>query len=613
MCGIAGWVGPAREHSYLAGMLDAIAHRGPDGSGTAFLASGRADHEVALGHRRLSILDLEGGAQPMQSADGRHTLTFNGEIYNFVELKEELAAFGVRFKTASDTEVILAAWARWGKDALLRFRGMFALAIYDRADGSVSFARDPFGKKPLYFAQSGETHLFASEITALLAHPDINAKLNVAAVYDFLTWRYVPSPQTFFEGITKLAPGTVAVLKNGKITHSRYWTPPELDPPAEFKGDPVEAFQDIFDTAVAMRLRSDVPVGMFLSSGIDSAAVLESIVRSGASVKAFSVGFSAAQLSELNEAEAIARHFQTDFEPVILTADGLSCQILEMTKVRAGPVSEPADVAVFAMSHRASRDVKVVLTGEGADEHFTGYPKHLIEARLGRSDLLSRTAGLALSAVKDRRLKIAGKALRSKGREQRLVQWFGALSEAERETVWKTTAPCAEFDRMPFLGKEDMSPLRRILHFDQTSWLPDNVLERGDRMTMAASIELRAPFMDVDLSRLAASLPDYWRASGRTTKRVLREAMAERLPKDVLSRRKLGFPVPVGDWFRAELSEMLRTLLVSRDTVITEFVDADWIAGILRAHENGDAAQDKLLWMLFSLELFLRTYFGRKL
>jgi len=610
MCGIVGWVGPQGQAASLDAMMRSIVHRGPDGSGATSLELSN-ERYATFGHVRLAIVDAAAGAQPMSIEDGRLTLSYNGEIYNYIELREELSALGAVFKTRSDTEVLLTAWQQWGEACLSRLRGMFAFSLHDAETDTVYLARDSYGKKPLFYYQTDDSLIFGSEIGALLAHPKVDCVLDEASVYEYLSWRYVPGPNTFFEGIKKVVPGTLMRWHDNAITTCRFY-----EHPASIKSDgcvknAVSEFTEIFDEAVKIRMRSDVPVGMFLSSGIDSAAVLESVSRSGNDVKAFSVGYSDGQMSELDAAGELASHFDVPFEPILLEPSGLMSYISDMTFARGAPISEAADVPVYVMSKRAAEDVKVVLTGEGADEFFAGYPKHLIEARLGGLGPVMKLTGEIAGRLGNRRLKIAGKAMRTRKYEDRMIQWFGAMSEAERKAVWTGRNVTRPTDVLPFETAKGASALRKALHFDQTSWLPDNVLERGDRMTMAASIELRAPFMDTELAAFAATLPDDWLLKGRVTKRILRAAMADKLPSDVLTRKKKGFPVPISHWFRHDLKEELQGMLCSKNSMISDFVDPDWIQQMVNAHLEGDLSKDKLLWMLFTLELFLQSFFGK--
>lgn len=602
-------MGPRGEEASLNKMMASIAHRGPDDSGSVFLDLRKGNNAV-FGHVRLAIVDTIAGVQPMASTDGHLTLSYNGEIYNYIELRKELCALGAAFQTRSDTEVLLAAWREWGEDCLRHLRGMFAFSLHDARTDTIYLARDGFGKKPLFYFQSDEILVFGSEINAMLAHPAVVYKLDEASVYEYLSWRYVPGPNTFFEGIKKVAPGTVMSWQDNRIKTRRFFNPPETQTQLSAPTDPIGEFSYIFDEAVKIRMRSDMPVGMFLSSGIDSAAVLESVSRSGADVTTFSVGYSDGQMSELEAAGELATHFGAPFVPILLEPSGLMDCISKMTIARGAPVSEAADVPIYTMSQVAAKDVKVVLTGEGADEFFAGYPKHAIEARLGKMNPVMKLTGEMAERFGGRRLKIAGKAMRSGDFERRMIQWFGAMSKAERDEVWKGPNAIRQTATLPFDPAPGASPLRKALHFDQTSWLPDNVLERGDRMTMAASIELRAPFMDTELAAFSARLPDAWRLKGRVTKRILREAMAHKLPAKVLSRKKKGFPVPISHWFRHELRDELEAALCSDNSMIADFVDAGWIKHMFNAHIGGDLSKDKLLWMLFTLELFLQSYFG---
>jgi asparagine synthase (glutamine-hydrolysing) len=578
---------------------------------------------AALGHRRLSIIDLAGGGQPMMSHDGRYTVVFNGEVYNYKELRQELLSAGAHFVTSSDTEVILEGWRQWGEQCLLKFRGMFAFALHDAVDCSVVLARDHFGKKPLFIWErkgaSGDEIVFGSEIQAVLRHPELKPELDDSAVYEFLMWRYVPGPSTFFRGIRKLPPGSLMMWRDGVVRERRYWYPPEeaaIDrhPPA----DPVGAFREVFDDAVRLRLRADVPVGAFLSGGLDSASVVASLAHLGANdIRTFSVGFAGDPASELPAAERTARFVGTEHTPIELEEDTLLAHLPKLSRHRAAPVAETADLPIHLMSVEAARYVKVVLSGEGSDEMFAGYPKHVAEHYLarwrgGRIPPLVAPSLLALARVvpsRARQLTIAGKAMSERSFEDRMVRWFGALGPAERDQIWTGSAVRRRPSMVPFRASAAANPLRRALHFDQTSWLPDNLLERLDMMTMAASIEARAPFMDVRLAEFAASLPNEWRIKRGTTKRVVREALGSRLPKEVVDRPKNGFRMPVSAWFRGPLEQPFHDLLLGRDAVSAQFVNSAEVERLAHEHATGEQDHDKTLWMLFALETFLREFF----
>ncbi len=619
MCGIAGWIGRDAGASVLSEMSGCLTHRGPDGEGSQIIDLGHG-HTAGLGHRRLAIIDRASGGQPMSTQDGRLTITYNGELYNYLELRSELQAMGVGFATRSDTEVILESWRRWGEAAVKKFHGMYAFALHDATDNSVHLVRDPFGEKPLYvYVAGGEADtaiVFASEIPALLRHPDVPAAIDHSSVYDFLVWRYVPGPYTMYQGVRKVRPGTIISWKSGSISEHSYFIPPEARRPETrpaLPDDPIGSLRKILENAVAIRLRSDVPVGMFLSSGLDSASILAFATDAvGPGFPCYSIGFSDGAESELADAEAVAAEFGADFVPVMVSPEDVPAQLAAMTKTRAGPVSEPADIAVQAMAVQASQDVRVVLTGEGADELFAGYPKHIVESHLPSIGMLHRFGGPALTAagrcrLGNPRLELLARALGLADPRDRLVHWFGGITGETRNRVWIGDEAEREPDRMPFSPYGGQSGLRRALHFDQTSWLPDNVLERTDIATMSASVEARAPFLDVRLADLAVALPDVLRLRGRKTKVLLRAAMESRLPAAVMKRKKKGFPIPVAAWFRGSLRDVLEDTVGAPDSRVGAYVDRDWIRNLITDHHKGRASHHKALWMLLSLETFLRS------
>jgi asparagine synthase (glutamine-hydrolysing) len=603
-------------------MTGAIRHRGPDGEGQVTLPlSGGA--VAALGHRRLSIIDLAGGSQPMTSHDGRFTVVFNGEIYNYIEIRDELLARGARFTTCSDTEVILEAWRAWGAECLPRFRGMFAFVLHDDVARSVVLARDQFGKKPLFLAErqtaSGPVLVFGSEIAALLAHPEVHAELDVDTLYQYLCWRYAPGPFTFFRGIRKLQPGSYLTWQAGVMKTQRYWTAPEetarhRPPPSE----PIAAFLDVFDEAVRLRLRADVPLGAFLSGGLDSTAIVATLAHLGApSLRTFSIGFRDDPASELSAAAEAAREIGTTHTSLELAPNDLTTLLPMLSRHRGAPIAEPADLPIYMLSVEAAKHVKVILSGEGSDEMFAGYPKHVVERHLGwlaGPGILS-VAGHALLAVTfpasaaARRLRIASRAMSTRRFDERMISWFGAITPAERGRVWTGPSVSRQPDARPFSPAPGSTPLRRVLHFDQTSWLPDNLLERMDMMTMAASIEARAPFMDIRLAEFASTLPDSYRIKGGITKRIVREALGPRLPQSVLTRRKNGFRMPVTEWFRGPLRDPARELLLASDSITGPYLDRTTIGLYLDQHAKGQQNHDKTLWALFALETFLREFF----
>jgi|AGTN01.1.fsa_nt_gi asparagine synthase (glutamine-hydrolyzing) len=622
MCGIVGWIerdSVAIGPGVTDAMNTAIAHRGPDGAGRWDGTAQGGRWHLSLGHRRLAIIDLEGGVQPMVAPDRGAVLVFNGEIYNFQELRAELAVQGHAFATHSDTEVLLAAYLAWGADCVERLRGMFAFALWDAARERLFLARDRFGKKPLYYWQDGQGALvFASEVKALLAHPRVPRVLDRASVAEYLAWRYVPGPHTLFAGIRKLPPGCWAMWEQGRLAEANYWTPPDAGRrPAAAPADPVAAFTRHLDEAVRLRMVSDVPFGAFLSGGLDSSAVVALMSRhSSLPVNTFSVGYADAGYSELQYARMVADHYRTNHHELEISADDVIADLPRLTVFRDAPVAEPADLPVHRLSRLARQSVKMVLTGEGADEILGGYPKHRAERLVALYQrmvpqglhhyLLEPLVGALPYGF--RRAKTAMRCLGLTDPRERLPTWFAALSPQQAARLLALDYGERGMDPRPFRAAKRQSPLRRVLLFDQMSWLPDNLLERGDRMTMAASIEARMPFMDHHLAAYVATLPDDWRVRGLTGKWLLRRAMAEHLPHAVLHRPKVGFRVPVNLWFQGRLRPWVTDLLLGPQSQTRDWYHVDRLARLVDDHVTGRQNHEKALWMLVTLELFQREY-----
>jgi asparagine synthase (glutamine-hydrolysing) len=621
MCGIAGAV--VRPESLvdlpvIDRMLDSLAHRGPDGRGTARYSS-QAGDRVLLGHRRLAIIDPVGGKQPMCDDAAGLALTFNGEIYNFRELRAELAACGCKFALDSDTEVLLRAYQHWGEKVVERLRGMFAFAIWDASRQQLFIARDRFGEKPLFLHEDADGLYFASEIKALLHLPQPRPQVNLSAVWDFLAYRYVPGPQTLLEGIRKLAPGTCATWKDGRLTERRYWFAPDRDASqaSAANEDVVETFLGRLDDAVKMQMVSDVPFGAFLSGGLDSSTIVALMTRHNTNVKTFSVGFGEGGYSELEYANVVARHFGTQHHELIVGFDDIVENLPRLVGYRDAPVSEPSDIPIYMLAKEASKTVKMVLTGEGSDEILGGYPKHVFEQFAQGYQLMPGMIRHNLIAPIThslpygfRRAKTAIANLNIEDWRERYVRWFGALNHREREqlSVLRLNGYDHANDAPPFDSAPDSTTLRRILYFDQTSWLPDNLLERGDRMTMAASIESRVPFLDHELAGYVSTLPDSYRVKGLKTKWILREAGRSLIPDAILERKKVGFRVPVNKWFQGPLKEYLCDHLRGRDSKTRAYYDPQVLDRVMDDHIEGRQNHEKLLWALLNLEIWHRQY-----
>jgi asparagine synthase (glutamine-hydrolysing) len=602
----------------LKKMADQIRYRGPDDEGY-FTARVQADRAwVGLAHRRLSIIDLSGGHQPMHNARGSTHIVFNGEIYNYKSLRAELEALGHRFNSSSDTESIIAAYDEWGCDCVKKLHGMFAFALWSDERQELLLARDRFGKKPLYIWRKAGDLLFGSEIKSLLTSDRVERKINRQAVWDYIHYRYVPWPQTLFQGIEKLPPASYAVWRGGELSVQRYYDPPDrvrLEKPADI-ADPVDGFMAVLERAVEARMVSDVPFGAFLSGGIDSSAVVGLMSRhSSESIKTFSVGFSESQYSELAYAKVIADQFKTDHHELTVSQNHLIDELPKLIRFRDAPVSEPSDIPIYLLSLEARKKVKMVLTGEGSDEFLAGYPKHRFERYAGIYSLMPGFLKLPVRAMINRlpyrfwRHKTAINSLSLERWEERMPTWFGALAPRDRDELLAFDVQSSiDRQRPPYDVDASNSSLRKILYFDQTSWLHDNLLERGDRMTMAASLEARMPFMDHQLADYVSSLPDAYRLRGNVSKWMLREGMKKLLPEKIINRPKVGFRVPMSDWFRGPMREYLCDHLIGPDSCTLDFYNRPALQRYIDEHVKGKQNHEKLLWTLLNLEIWQREY-----
>lgn len=622
MCGIAGWIAPpapSLDRETLASMLQAIAARGPDDEGMFDAPAETTGCHVFLGHRRLAIIDVAGARQPMCDAVAGLALVFNGEIYNFRQLREELLHQGYCFQRDSDTEVLLRAYQHWGDEVVHHLRGSFAFVIWDGRQERLFMARDRFGEKPLFLYEHAGGLYFASEVKALLRLPGCQARIDLPAVWDYLSYRYVPAPKTLFAGIRKLMPGSAAVWEAGQFTEWRYWDAPDGlagdARPAE--ANVVEDFLSRLDETVKLEMVSDVPFGAFLSGGLDSSMIVALMTRHCPQVNTFSVGFSEARYSELGYAAQVAKAFGTTHHELTVSYKDVVAQLPKLIGYRDAPVSEPSDIAIYLLASEAARKVKMVLTGEGSDEILGGYPKHVFERFAGPYQRLPHGLRHKLIAplvhalpYRFRRAKTAVTNLNIEDAGERHARWFGALNHSERENLsvlglyGKGREPAPD-------SAAGNSALRQILYFDQTSWLPDNLLERGDRMTMAASIEARVPFLDHKLAEFVSALPDKFRVRGLSTKWILREAGKKIIPANILKRPKVGFRVPVNEWFRHDMRDFLLEHLQGPASLTRSYFDAKVLDGMVADHLKGRQNHEKLLWSLLNLEIWHRQYVGQ--
>jgi asparagine synthase (glutamine-hydrolysing) len=614
MCGIAGvrrFDGLPVERDVLAAMAGALRHRGPDDVG--YWAEG----PIGLAHTRLSIIDLAGSTQPMTGSGGRQHVVFNGEILNYRELRGQI---DYPYRTNGDTEVLLAVHRKDGAAGVTRLRGQFAYALHDADTGETHLYRDRLGILPLYYYRDDTLFAFASEIKAL--YPVLpTVRVDQDSLHDYLTHRSVPAPYTLLEGVRKVQQGHHLVVDvSGRVRSEPYWRlPAEPDPLRITPEGAVQRVAEALDAAVQEALVADVPVGAYLSGGVDSSLITALVAKANRSsaVKTYSAGFGDPRVDELGWARKVAADVGTDHHEVIVTADDFRDAWARLTWHRDAPLSEPADVAVFRLAELARRDVKVVLSGEGSDELFGGYPKY-------RYALATRWAGLMPAGLRGpalrslegalppraARLGIALRALAEHRYPERMRGWFAPFTGPERAALLATAdqrgTSAAYRD-----GRGD--GLRRMLYADAHAWLADNLLERGDRMSMAASLELRPPFLDHRLVELAFRLPSAVKVRGGVTKWVVKEVARRHLPAEIVDRRKIGFKVPLDTWFRGGLREMAHDLLDAPGSFAGEVFDRVTVRRLLAAHDSGDRDEQPRIWTLLSLEVWhreLRTRLG---
>ncbi len=630
MCGIAGLYYPSTpkpvDPARIAAMADAQAHRGPDGTGV-WTAPG-----VGLGHRRLSIIDVAGSPQPMASADGVLTVSYNGEIYNFAALRAELQARGAVFRTAGDTEVLLHGWAAWGPALLDRLNGMFAFALHDARAQCLFLARDRLGVKPLHYVELSDGGVaFASELKGLLAHPLLRRAPDIRAVEDYLAFGYVPDDTCLVAGVRKLPAGHFLLIERGKPVPapSRWWDVDFSARATGSAGDLEEELIALLRDAVTSRMVSDVPLGAFLSGGVDSSAVVALMAEaSRGAVRTCTIGFDESGLDERGYAGEIARRFATAHRERVVAADDFG---LIDTLVHAfdEPFADASALATYRVCELAREDVTVALSGDGADEAFAGYRRYRFQAaeervrglvpasiRASAFGTLGRWYPKADWAPRPLRAKTTLLALAEDGAEG-YARSVGVTTPALRAALFSDTARAAlgghrAEDR--YVRSMRDAPARdaldRAQYADFQHWLPGDILTKADRTSMAVGLEAREPLLDYRLVEFAARLPITMRLRGGQGKWLLKKAMERYLPHDTLYRPKMGFVTPIGAWFRGPLAGAAAALATSRVLAGTGWFDPATIARLAEDHRAGRADHGRTLWQLVMLERSMARLFG---
>jgi asparagine synthase (glutamine-hydrolysing) len=627
MCGIAGVLGPPiLTEPLIAPMLDSLIHRGPDDSDVW------VGENCALGNCRLSIIDLDGGHQPMWTSDGRYGIVYNGELYNYLELRSQLAAKGYAFTTQSDTEVLLALFAVSGFAAVVstlrKLQGMFSFAVIDRETNQALLARDQFGMKPLYFRIQEDfdprrLHSFASEIKSLVIDPSFTREIHLPAVLNYLSFQFNPLHETFFCDIHELPAGNFlqVQLESGHFIQEEYWR-------YEFTKENIETetealtvgLVEAMENSVARHLVGDVPIGAFLSGGVDSAIAVtlaqEQRLAAGQSpLKTFTLGFS--ELSEFPEAKQLAERIGTDHHEIVVSADEYLAALPEIARIFDEPVADPSAVALYFLAKEAHKEVGIVLSGEGADELFGGYliyrePIDLdwvrqIPAGIGK--FISRAAlRIPLNFLGRNYLRRTITPLR-----ERYIGNAYTFTPTQARSLMKAPLVGAQVNPYDVLlakrpGFESLSEQRQMQLMDLDYWLPGNILAKSDRMSMAHSLELRAPFLDMEVASISSQVSDTLKFRGGTTKWLLRHAFRDRLPATTASRKKIGFHIPWRIWLSADPETVIAP--IRKSAFLTEIIDMDYFEALVTEHVSGAADHSRRIFILLMLALWHEAYFN---
>jgi len=617
MCGICGVAGgdPARGGELVARMCSAMAHRGPDDEGSVHLDG------VTLGMRRLSIIDLAGGHQPMHNEDSTVWIVENGEIFNHLKLREQLLAAGHVFTTQADTEVIVHGWEEWGEQIVERLNGQFAFCLLDRNKNALFLARDRMGIKPLHYAISGDRFVFASELKALLRDPELRRGVDPTALDEYLAYEFVPSPRSIVRGISKLRPGHTLTwsLADRCAKIRQYWAPQlnvDLDGKSMDLDEECARLRDVLRESVRKELISDVPLGVFLSGGIDSSAVTAMMTQLGGDVKSFSVGFAERSFDEAHYARQVARHLGTDHHELTLEPAMMLALIPRLSTLLDEPLGDASIIPTYLLSAFTRQHVTVALGGDGGDELFAGYPTmqaHRLAGYYVRAPGVVRH-GLVEPLV--RRLPVSRDNLSFDFRAKRFVRgaaypvpdrhqrWMGSFAPEERAAILT-----ADVQRDGLVDEyRSLDPLNQVLMLDMRLYLENDILVKLDRASMMASLEGRVPLLNNDFVAYATGLPLRMKLRGLRSKYLLKRALRGVLPDRILDRPKKGFGIPVAEWFRGPLREQLLSVLSPERVKREGFFEPSVVRRLIDEHLDGRRDNRKQLWTLFAFEMWLEGY-----
>lgn len=624
MCGICGYVQPdptSTDRSVLENMNAALSHRGPDGDGF-YRQPG-----VGLAMRRLAIIDVAGGDQPIANEDESLWIVYNGETFNFPELRSRLEERGHRFRTNTDTECVLHLYEDHGIDCVHHLRGQVAFALWDDKERRLLLARDRLGQKPLYYTLRGGALYFGSEMSSLCAALPERPGLHLPAIDLYLSLQYIPEPLTPYEGIFKLPAGHRLIWQDGKIEIEPYW---DLDYRPKLSGSEDELAEELRERtrqAVEMRLISEVPLGAHLSGGIDSSIVVAMMAEAASGpVKTFSVGFEETSFSELPYARAVAERYATDHHEFTLTFGDIPATLKDILRHFGEPFADPSSLPLYHLARLTRQHVTVALNGDGGDEAFAGYQRYWLDPWANRyaqlpAFITKKLAPAVMRALPDRSDRPVGgslvnglkrlEQLTAIDRRASLLRWGSYFSNGYKGTLWKPELQSLLDGSQPqnmLTGVFDSAPadsfLDRTLYTDIKTYLPGDLLVKADRMTMAHSIEGRSPFLDHELAGWAARLPERMKVRGRTGKYLLRKAFADYLPPQVTARGKQGFGIPVGAWFRGPLQEWSRQVLLGAESPLRQWFQRGAVEKLLDEHQAGRMDHGKRIWALAVLALW---------
>ncbi len=607
MCGFCGFTGNIKDREkIIKKMMDRIVHRGPDSAGV------HSDEKITMGFRRLSIIDLADGSQPMYNEDESVVLVFNGEIYNYKELREKLIEKGHIFKTHSDTEVLVHLYEEKGKDMLDYLRGMFAFAIFDKKTDTLFAARDFFGIKPLYYANVNGNLMFGSEIKSFLEHPEFKKEVNTVALENYLTFQYSVLPETFFKGVYKLTPGHYMIYKNNKLTVERYFTPMFKDGNYEKSlHQVVTEVDDVLQNSVEAHKVSDVEVGSFLSSGVDSSYVAASFKGD----KTFTVGFDYEKYNEIDYAKSLSKEVGIENFNKIISTDEYWNILPKVQYHMDEPLADPAAVALYFVSNLASKHVKVALSGEGADEFFGGYNIYKEPMDISLVTHLPKFMRKFLAGcVKLIPFSFKGKNFfirASKDVEERFIGNAYMFTKQEREEILKN--PTGNYDPQqltkPFYDQvKDKDDVTKMQFIDMNFWLIGDILLKADKMSMANSLEVRVPFLDKEVFKVASDIRSDYRVNRVSTKYAFRLAAKDRLPEAVANKKKLGFPVPIRIWLKEDKYYNTIKEAFTSDAA-KKYFNSDKIVELLDKHKKGKGDFSRKIWTIYMFLVWHKQFF----